>query len=910
MLDFPMEGRRMIVLVILSLIIQLAAVFLAFYMIRITGWKTPWTVFSFAVLLMVAHQGLIVGKMLATGDSIFITWEIEIINLALSIVLLIGIIWGRPHLSRLIQNRGKLAHSEELRKNMFNQSHDMAFFHGINGDGTFSVFQDVNEEACRVLGYSKEEFYRMTPEDIATGEFSESRINILRTTGHMLSEHQFKSRDGHLIPVEVNIHLYEQEGRQQVITFARDISEIVKNREAGERENRHCSEILNLTPVSIWHEDFTGVGQWLEVLRQNGIKDLEPYLAGNPDLVRDAAAQVRIISVNNATLQLFGVTDREQLLGSLDRLFTEESDAVFMEELLTIWNRANHFISEISVRTVSGERIPAILEWYAPTVEGQLALDQVVVTLSNIQKLKRMEAEKQRLSFVIEQMAESIIVTDLTGDIVYVNRGFEKMTGYSAAEALGKNPRFLKSGKTSPATYQEIWSDLFRGENWRGRLYNLRKNGELYLEEALIFPLKNAAGQVTHYAGVKMDITEKVELEQQLNQSRKMEAIGKLAGGIAHDFNNILTTIIGNAEMGTVKSPKRSALHRHFTEILTSGKRAAKLTGQLLAFSRRQMIKPVILNLNQVVSEMDTMLRRLTGADVVFELKATRDILPVFADESQLQQVLMNLVVNADDAMAGQPPPRNLCITTGQVFVDEKLAHRFEGVSAGSFALLEVADTGCGMSEELIDHIFEPFFTTKPMGKGTGLGLATVYGILKQNNAIIDVKSSPGLGASFRVYWPIAEGEIQGEEQPEPLENLKGQGDETILLVEDNDGVRRFTADGLNRLGYRVVPVENGQKALHILEKQPDEISLIFTDVIMPEMGGIELAAAVKARFPAIPVIFSTGYTDDFLNGRGKIPDILIYKPYTINELGHHIRAMLDQDSGRQSGSWGKTKVE
>ena len=368
-----------------------------------------------------------------------------------------------------------------------------------------------------------------------------------------------------------------------------------------------------------------------------------------------------------------------------------------------------------------------------------------------------------------------------------------------------------------------------------------------------------------------------------------MEAIGKLAGGIAHDFNNILTTIVGNAEMGTVKSRKGSALHRHFVEILTSGKRAAKLTGQLLAFSRRQMIKPVILNLNRVVTEMDSMLRRLIGADIHFELKTTREVIPVLADESQIQQILMNLVVNAYDAMAGQPQPRNLHV------MDEKLARRFEGVSPGNFALLEVTDTGCGMSDELIDHIFEPFYTTKPMGKGTGLGLSTVYGILKQNNAIIDVISSPGLGAAFRVYWPIAEGEVKPEYQSAPLAEVKAKGDETILLVEDNEGVRRFAASGLNRMGYRVVPVENGRKALSVLQHQPGEISLVFTDIIMPEMGGMELAEAIRTQFPSIPVIFCTGYTDDFLNGHGEIPDALIYKPYTIDTVAHQIRAMLDE---------------
>ncbi len=497
----------MIVLAILSLAIQLTAVFLAFHMIRITGRKTPWVIFCFAILLMATHQGLNVRQMLSIGSGFSVAWETEIINLTLSVVVLIGVVWSRPHLSRLIQNRERLAHSEKLRKDLFDQSLDMAFFHRVNEDGSFSVFQDVNDQACHVLGYSREELCEMTPRDIAGVNFNESQMELLHATGRMVTEHTFRTRDGRLIPVEANIHLYGQGDQQHLMTFARDISELVENRQAMEKENRRCNDILNLTPVSIWHEDFTGVGQWLESLRENGVEDLHSHLTENPCLIREAASLVKVISVNNATLQLFGATDREQLLGSLDRLFTEESDRVFMEELLTIWNRANHFISEISVHTVSGDLVPTILEWYAPTVEGQLALNQVIVTLSNIKELKTMEAERQRLFSVIEQTTESIIVTDLSGNIVYVNRGFEKMTGYSATEVLGKNPQIFKSGKTPLETYQEIWAQLFKGESWRGRLYNLRKNGELYLEEALIFPLKDPAGKVTHYAGVKTDVT-------------------------------------------------------------------------------------------------------------------------------------------------------------------------------------------------------------------------------------------------------------------------------------------------------------------------------------------------------------------------------------------------------------------
>ncbi len=885
----------MLLLAISSLVILLIATFLAFYTIRITGRKTPWTVFSFGVLFLAIHQALLVRKMLNTGTIILATWEAEIVNFIVSIVLLIGIIRGRPQLKILIRNRQLLSESEALRTNMFNRTHDMAFLHGMHRDGSFSTFYDVNEKACKTLGYSREELLQLNPLDISSGQLSTEDIQLLKATGRLISEQTLIKKTGEKIPVEISAHLYQQNGKQLIMVFARDISDRIERQKAEDRENQTCREILNLTPVSIWHENFSEVKTWLDNLKEKGVKDLRDFLLQHPEKIREAASLVKVLAINDATLRLFRVNNREQLLGKLDKLFTRESDPVFMEELVTIWNGGNHFISNISIQRSTGEKVPAILEWYTPKTPDGLDLNRVVVTLSNIQELKIVEAEKERLSALIEQTAESIMITDLSAKIVYVNRGFEKMTGYSATDALGRNPRFLKSGKTPPESYRELWSALRQGEKWRGRLYNLRKSSEPYTEEALIFPLKNESGEITHYAGVKMDITEKVELEEQLNQSRKMEAIGKLAGGIAHDFNNILTTIIGNAEMGKVKAGKDKMLRHHFAEILDSGKRGGALTRQLLAFSRRQMIKPVILNFNRVIREMDKMLRRLIGADVRYNLQTTRDILPVLADESQLQQVLMNLVVNADDAMAGQPPPRNLQISTGSVFVDSQQATRFQGISPGTYALLEVSDTGCGMTEKVRERIFEPFFTTKPMGKGTGLGLATVYGILKQNHAMIDVKSSPGLGATFRVYWPIATGEIEENQQPEPLEELKAQGDETILLVEDDDGVRRFATNGLNRLGYRVVPVENGQQAISLIEKTPEAFSVVFTDVIMPKMSGTELATTIQARFPDIPVIFSTGYTDDFLNGRGQTPDILIYKPYTINEIASRIRRLLNE---------------
>jgi len=386
-------------------------------------------------------------------------------------------------------------------------------------------------------------------------------------------------------------------------------------------------------------------------------------------------------------------------------------------------------------------------------------------------------------------------------------------------------------------------------------------------------------------------------LEDQLRQSQKMEAIGRLAGGVAHDFNNLLTAILGHAALALRGVDKPERLHRRLDEIQRAAQRAAALTQRLLAFSRKQVLQPRVISANEAVRDMEGMLRRLIGEDVELVVRLEASALTVHADPVQLQQVLMNLVVNARDAM---PRGGRLTLETGSLDAE---APRPAGAPDGPLVVMEVSDTGVGIDAETMKRIFEPFFTTKPPGEGTGLGLATVYGIVTQSGGHVAVASQPGQGATFRVFLP---------EAPQPAESLLrplvGQpapsGRETVLLVEDEDLVRRMTTEVLQDLGYRVLDASSGRTALQV-SARPGRIDLVLTDVVMPGMGGREVWEAVSRQHPESRVLYMSGYTDDAIVHHGVLDAevSLINKPFTPQELGQRVRAVLDAPEGQKAGS-------
>ena len=498
----------------------------------------------------------------------------------------------------------------------------------------------------------------------------------------------------------------------------------------------------------------------------------------------------------------------------------------------------------------------------------------------------------QQLSTAIEQTAESVVITDTEGTITYVNPAFEQNTGYSQDEAIKQKVNILKSGEQGDDFYQELWETISAGQVWHGHIVNKKKDGTLYTEETTITPVRNERGDIVNYVAVQRDVTREIQMEEQLRRSQRMEAIGQLTAGIAHDFNNLLTAINGFAELIQQQVSPDSSTYEMTGKILRSGQHAADLVRQLLAFSRKQVIQPQILNLNSIVGNVDKMLQRTISETIEVDIILAPDLWPIEADPAQIEQIIINLVVNARDAM---PSGGKLTIETTNVFLDDAYITNHLGAEPGAHILLSVSDTGCGMSEDVQAHIFEPFFTTKEVSEGTGLGLSTVFGIVKQNGGNIWVYSEEGMGTTFKIYLPRAKKAATSSSQPDRANDLP-QGTETILLVEDETMVRELAVQVLQWQGYTIIEAVNGPEALRLAQEHHAEIHLLLTDVVMPHMSGKVLANQMETLYPNIKVLFTSGYTDKAIVNQGLLTSDIMFieKPFSPSDLTRKVREVLD----------------
>ena len=499
----------------------------------------------------------------------------------------------------------------------------------------------------------------------------------------------------------------------------------------------------------------------------------------------------------------------------------------------------------------------------------------------------------QELSSAVEQAGDCVVICDRDGTIKYVNSAFEKLTGYSREEAIGKTPRLIKSGEHAESFYAELWKIILSGRVFRSVFINRKKNGVVYYEDKTISPLKDSEGNITAFVSVGRDNTERRTLEERLRQAQKMEAVGRLAGGVAHDFNNLLMVIRGYTELLLGRLDPSTPLRRNIEEIQKAADRATSLTRQLLAFSRQQVLEPKVLDLNAVVAGVEKMLRRLIGEDIEVVTALASELGQVKVDPSQIEQIILNLAVNARDAM---PQGGALTIETANVELAEAYARQHTSVQPGSYVLLAISDTGCGMDAGTQARIFEPFFTTKEKGKGTGLGLATVYGIVKQSGGYIWVYSEPGHGTTFKIYLPrVAEAtpvqEVGQAFSPPPA------GSETILLVEDEDGVRKLGREFLESTGYTVLEAQNGAEAIQVANRHMGLIHLMVTDVVMPQMSGRELAHRLAPVRPEMKVLYMSGYTDNAVVRRGILDrgTAFLQKPFPLSGLARKVREVLEE---------------
>jgi len=536
------------------------------------------------------------------------------------------------------------------------------------------------------------------------------------------------------------------------------------------------------------------------------------------------------------------------------------------------------------------------VKWYETSVHP--IPEGIFVLINDITERKLAEADNDRLVSAIEQSGECVVIIDKGRVVRYVNPAYEKVTGRTREEVIGRR---LDSDLNENNTYnKEFWATLESGKPWGGRLEDRRKDGAPYTEVATVSPVFNDAGDIVNYVSVSRDITgylelqkEKERLQDQVLQIQKMESVGRLAGGVAHDFNNMLNVISGHAQLAMDSLDPSAPVYRHLSEIYKASLRSSALTRQLLAFARKQTIAPRVLDLNITLGNMLTMLQRLIGEDIELEWNTGHNLWPVRIDPAQIDQILANLAVNARDAIEKHG---KITISLENIVLDEDYCRQHPGSMPGDYVMITFSDDGCGMEHDIREHLFEPFFTTKTDGKGTGLGLATVYGIVKQNDGFISVYSEPGRGTTFKIYLP----RYQGSETPGAIETENKPvtgGAETILVVEDEKTVLDLTKDMLERLGYHVIAVNSPDEAIRLAQNYDGKIDLLLVDVIMPGMTGRDLSEHLANLRPGIKKLFMSGYTADIITHRGILEEgvFFIQKPYSIKSLAENVRAALEQ---------------
>ncbi|MFA6239827.1 MAG: PAS domain S-box protein [Candidatus Hydrogenedentales bacterium] len=725
----------------------------------------------------------------------------------------------------------------------------------------------VTDAALQLSGYSAEDFMQGELQGLADIILPEDFAEVARAVSEGVASHQPHAMEFRIRTAKGDVRWVAEQGRA---VFDKDgnalwldgvIWDVTLRREAQDKLRRSEERFKAL---------FEQSGDYMLVLDTD---------SGDVPVIVDA---------NEAACHIHGYT-RGELVGmpisKIECDFDLHANEVRNRQVMA--GEVSHF--ETTHRRKDGTTFPVEVTAKLVRLSGR---PPVIFSVErDITEWRLSAAERERLISAIEQAAEMVVIADTEGTIQYVNPAFEQITGYSREEVIGQNPRILQSGKHDSEFYQQMWDRLTAGQTWAGHLVNRKKDGTLYEEEATISPVRDASGGIVNYVAVKRDVTREVELETQLRQAQKMEAIGHLAGGVAHDFNNVLQAMLGHTEFAMEEAAPDSTLYDDLTQVKKGAEHAASLTRQLLAFSRQQVLQPRDVDLNELLGGLLKMVRRLIGEDIQLEFVRGAGLATVHADPGQLEQVVLNLCVNARDAM---PRGGKLTIETGQVTLTESYCEAHLWAKPGPWALLTVSDAGTGMDAETQQRLFEPFFTTKEAGKGTGLGLATVYGIVKQHGGLIHVYSEVGSGTVFKVYLPTVERPAHEVGQLEKRPVIGGS--ETILVAEDNREIRALAARILEKAGYTVLLAADGKEAVEVFRNRAREISLVLLDVIMPKEGGRSSCNEIKEVKPDIHVLFSSGYGGSDVYDRFSLNhgEHFIQKPYEPKRLLQKVREILD----------------
>ncbi len=511
--------------------------------------------------------------------------------------------------------------------------------------------------------------------------------------------------------------------------------------------------------------------------------------------------------------------------------------------------------------------------------------------LRDITERKQAEEQMNLQASALTAADNAIVITNRAGRIEWVNPAFTKSSGYSALEACGSNPRILKSGQHSPEFYANLWATVTAGDVWHGEIVNKRKDGRLCTEEVTITPVRGTDSRIAHFVAIKQDVTERRRLESQLRQSQKMEAIGTLAGGIAHDFNNILAAMFGYYHLLEQEVMGNAAAEENIQQLYQAADRAKDLVRQILTFSRQREQKREIIRLDTVVKEAARFLRASLPAHIKIEMNLAADVPAVLADPTQIHQVTMNLATNAQHAMEGRPGILTVNLDSFQP--DENFIRMHPEFRPIQYVRLTVADTGHGMEASTLERIFEPFYTTKPVGKGTGLGLAVVHGIMQSHEGNIAVESQVGRGTTFELYFPAQKPDAAVAESA--IFNVPcGQG-QKVLLLDDEPILTTVLERLLIRLNYQVTSRNSAREAVALFQQDPAQFDLVITDLTMPEMNGLEVARQIRAIRPNLPILLASGFSSAMMPEDMREAGIfeLIEKPASMASLAEVVRRAL-----------------
>ena len=722
----------------------------------------------------------------------------------------------------------------------------------------------VNSEMVRRLGIPKENLIGKTASEVypgETGSLIEQNDELVFKSGEPVeTEDVVETTRGTMVVLTRKTPIKDDEGKPSRLLFVgRDITQR-KRAEQGLRD----SEERYRTLVEI---------------------------AGDPITLKDREG--RYVMVNSEFKRLLGVQAGEEIYGKTPSdLFPEAVGARLRKADLEALTAGATVETEAEVMTRTGPR--TFLGRRVTVRDEDGGVTGLLGISRDITERKKAEEENRRLASAVATANEAVIIAEMEGRVSFVNRAAELMCGYTNSEMLGISVFDLQAESSEHPTAGDIIEATVTDGSWTGEVLFQKKTGEEFPVRLSTALMTDQEGRPTGMVGISADITERLELENLFLQAQKMEAVGQLAGGLAHDFSNLLTAIMSFTDLAIAKLPGTNDSGSYLSEVKKATWRAADITRQLMAFSHRQVASPRVVSLNDIVLDMNRMLRRLVSEDIELILVPAQDLRAVRTDPGQIEQALANLAINARDAM-----PKGGCLTieTENVTLDEEYASSHPDVTPGEYVMLTVADIGTGMTAEVKAHAFDPLFTTKEMGEGTGLGLSTCYGIVAQNGGHITIDSSPGWGTTVRIYLPSVEGPAAVLRPGDEL-GCSATGDETVLLAEDDPLVRRVTAETLRGRGYAVLEASNGIDALNMAGEYADkEIDLLLTDIVMPLMGAAEMVGRFNELHPEARVLYTSGYTQasDALGlASGPGADFL-HKPFTTAALSEKVRELLDR---------------